>query len=128
MLSAADIAEAKKRVTYLYPWEVLHQHDDCIRIAYEWLDAQLKTNGVSRTYRAFGELIKHWGGRYVSRSDVEVAAELHPEIRGKYPYYNIGRHLVRPSDARLAEIKEARTQDFRLDARDAATTYRTAEE
>jgi hypothetical protein len=29
-------------------------------------------------------------GHYISVSDVEVAAELHADVFGKYPYFNIG--------------------------------------
>ena len=30
----------KKRTKYIYPDDISHEHNDCIRIAYEWLDAQ----------------------------------------------------------------------------------------
>ncbi|WP_456638531.1 hypothetical protein [Bradyrhizobium sp. USDA 10063] len=92
----------------------MHEHDDCIRIAYEWLDAQTKTKGVMRDRRPLKHIIEDWGGRYVSQSDVEVAAELHPEIRGTYPHFNISARLVLPSDVRLATIPEARTQRYKM--------------
>jgi hypothetical protein len=47
--------------------------------------------------------------RYVSRDDVEVAAFLHPDIEGEYPFYNISRRLTLPDIKRLAEIPEAFT-------------------
>jgi hypothetical protein len=122
MITAEDIAAAKARTRY---WGYtaaefaarrsaercappVHEHDDCIRIAYEWLDAQRKTKTPRwpRHY-ALKHLIERWAGRYVSQNDVEVAAELHPEIRGVYPSYNIGTRLVWPSEARLVGISEA---------------------
>jgi hypothetical protein len=127
MLSSREIAEAKIRMKYSYKSEVLHEHEDCIRIAYEWLDAQATTKGVTRFARPLKHIIEKWGGRYVSQSDVEVAAELHPAIRGTYPYFNISRRLVRPSDARLTNIREARTQNYKLTPRAAAETYTTSE-
>jgi hypothetical protein len=85
----------------------VHEHDDCIRIAYEWLDAQRKLrNPRWPRHHALKHHIERWAGRYVSQNDVEVAAELHPEIRGIYPSYNIGA-LIWPSESRLAGIGEA---------------------
>lgn len=87
--------------------EPLHQSNDCIRIAYEWLDAQKKIKSkVSHRY-ALKHIIENWGGRYVSSSDVEVAANLHPDIKGSYPFYNISSMLTDPSIDRLTNIKEA---------------------
>jgi hypothetical protein len=68
------------------------------------------------------------GGRYVSQSDVEVAAELHPAIKGEYPHFNISSRLTRPSDARLAGIEKAKTQDYKISERDAKETYSRSEE
>ncbi|MEY9120511.1 hypothetical protein [Bradyrhizobium yuanmingense] len=39
MLTAAEIADAKKRVRYEHA-NVLHENDDSVRIAYQWLDAR----------------------------------------------------------------------------------------
>jgi hypothetical protein len=103
MLSSKEIENAKKRTSYGIE-KVHHEHDDCIRIAYEWLDGQTTTKGIMRRARPLKHDIEKWGGRYVSQSDVEVAAELHPKIRGHYPYFNISARLVRPSDARLAGL------------------------
>jgi hypothetical protein len=46
-------------------------------------------------------------GVVVSTSDVEVAALMHPDIIGEYPYFNISARLVRPSQSRLEGIGEA---------------------
>jgi hypothetical protein len=123
MLSADEIANAKRRVQYSSRAEVLHEHDDCIRIAYEWLDAQTITKGFTRKTRPIKHVIERWGGRYVSQSDVEVAAELHPQIEGKYPHFNISSRLTLPSDTRLTNIGEAKTHDKTLTDRDIKETY-----
>lgn len=52
-------------------------------------------------------------GRYISTTDVDVAAFLHPEIHGTYPHFNISARLVKPSDSRLANISEAFKHDYR---------------
>lgn len=101
MLSKRSIEAAKKRTKYLQPSHAMHQHDDCIRIAHEWLAAQTKTKEPVKIARPLKHLIEDWGGRYVSEQDVEVAAELH-KLRGTYPAFNISRRLVLPSDSRLA--------------------------
>jgi hypothetical protein len=107
-ISREAIAEAKKRTKYGLDTQV-HEHDDCIRIAYQWLDAQVKIKAPCRSGRPFKHIIERWGGRYVSRSDVEVAAELHPDIKGEYPRFNISGRLIRPSARRLENIPEAKT-------------------
>lgn len=128
MLSASEISSAKKRTQYSHGnADVLHEHDDCIRIAYEWLDAQTKTKGVTRTSYPLKHIIEKWAGRYVSQSDVEVAALMHPEIRGTYPHFNISTRLTLPSGVRLAGIGEARTQRYSLSERGVKETYRQKE-
>jgi hypothetical protein len=83
-------------------------HNDCIRIAYEWLDAQIKTkNPRIMRYNPLKHTIEEWGGRYVSKSDVAVAAWLHPDIIGTYPNFNISSRLRLPSVVRLSGIGEA---------------------
>ena len=106
MITDIEIAEAKARTNYVLD-EPHHEHNDCIRIAYEWLDAQK----IRKTFPKYGcsckGLIERWAGRYVSQSDVAVAAELHPLIKGKYPRLNISTRLVEPSAERLKNIGEA---------------------
>jgi hypothetical protein len=84
-----------------------------VRIAFEWLDAQIKIQGTTRTARPLKHLIEKWAGRYVSQADVEVAAYLHQDVRGKYPHFNISSRLTEPSINRLSTISEARTQKYR---------------
>jgi hypothetical protein len=122
MITAREISDAKERTDYGNE-KVLHEHDDCIRIAYEWLDAQAKTKNVTKHRFALKHIIENWGGRYVSQSDVEVAAELHPDIRGSYPYFNISARLTLPSRARLADIFQAKTQHYELTDRTIKETY-----
>jgi len=105
MLTDAEIDRGKKEAPRYA--DKLHEHNDCVRIAYEWLDAQMKTKGATKKIRAVKHIIESWGGRYVSTDDVQVAAWLHPEIRGTYPYYNISARLTRPSTKRLMTISEA---------------------
>lgn len=106
-------AQIEQTIRSLKLKEGLHEHHDCVRIAYAWLDAQVKTQGLTRTTRPLKHLIEKWGGRYVSQSDVEVAAHLHPEIRGKYPHYNLSARLTEPSTDRLAKVGEAFKHDYR---------------
>ena len=113
MLTAQQIAEAKARMRYLHPTEIFHEHDDCIRLAYEWLDAQKTIATPNKAYRPLKHIIEKWAGRYVSQSDVEVASFLHPRILGKYPNFNLSARLTLPSDRRLEGIGEAMTQDYR---------------
>jgi len=122
MLSAVEIAAAKKRTKYGTK-DRLHEHDDCIRIAYEWLDAQPKTKGAVRAARPLKHHIEKWGGRYVSQNDVEVAAELHPHVHGEYPLYNLGRLLILPSDVRLTGISQAKTQNYAMSDRHIREVY-----
>lgn len=113
MISAADIERAKIEVRYSLGEGGHHEHDDCIRIAYEWLDAQKKIQGKVNKAFALKHLIEKWGGRYVSTTDVDVAAHLHPDINGTYPYFNISSRLTLPSDERLKGIGEAFSQGYR---------------
>jgi hypothetical protein len=112
MITDAEIESAKRKTPYVLDSQN-HQHNDCIRIAYEWLDAQNKTKGVSSKAPASKHLIENWGGRYVSTSDVCVAAELHPDIHGKYPCFNISTRLTEPSIDRLSGISEAMSHHYR---------------
>lgn len=88
----------------------LHEHPDCVRIAYVWLDAQKKIQTQCRDTNDIKHLIEKWAGRYVSESDVEVAAYLHPDIKGTYPNYNISSNLTEPRRSRLTVIPQAMTQ------------------
>jgi hypothetical protein len=113
VLTAEQIREGKRRVRYEHVTEVLHEHDDCVRLAYEWLDAQKTIATPNKKYRPLKHIIEKWAGRYVSQSDVELAAFLHPRITGTYPNFNLSARLVLPSDRRFKGIGEALTQGYR---------------
>ena len=113
MLTAQQIAAAKRNCRYEHRADIFHEHDDCIRIAYEWLDAQNVRSTPNGKSRPLKHIIEKWAGRYVSQSDVEVAAAMHPRIRGKYPDFNLSARLVLPADKRLDGIGEALTQGYR---------------
>lgn len=110
MLTDKQIEQAKKTTRYSSRNDILHEHNDCIRIAYEWLDAQKKLKAPTTKTYALKHLIENWCGRYISKTDVEVAAHIHPEIHGQYPHFNISARLTRPSTDRLKGISEAFTQ------------------
>lgn len=111
MLSDAEINEAKARTKHSL--DAHHEHNDCIRLAYEWLDAQRTIQTPRRDWHPLKHIIEKWAGRYISQTDVEVAATLHPRISGKYPNFNLSGRLTRPNDRRLENIGEALTQDYR---------------
>ncbi|CAI8941382.1 hypothetical protein [Pseudomonas sp. IT-P294] len=111
MLTDEQIKAAKKVTPYSSGESPLHEHNDCIRFAYEWLDAQAKTKGLVKTPFQIKHLIERWAGRYVSTSDVEVAAFLHPDVRGKYPYFNISSRLTNPSTKRILNLDQAFSQN-----------------
>lgn len=52
-------------------------------------------------------LMDDWGGREISQNDIEIAAYLHPEIKGECPFYNISSQLAFPSAERLRGIGES---------------------
>lgn len=105
-LSDDQIELAKKDAKVFKP---RHEHNDCIRMAYEWLDAQQTTQGTR--VEDWKHIIERWCGRYISDADVQVAVLMHPKIEGKYPKYNIGKRLTLPSSMRLAGIDQAGKQN-----------------
>lgn len=87
------------------------EHYDCVRIAYEWLDAQKKIKTKSNSWQLCTKhLIERWGGRYVAENDVCIAASIHDGIFGDYPAFNIASKLTFPSKDRLHGIESAGTQ------------------
>lgn len=114
MLTTLQIEDGEKTTPYTN--EAFHEHDDCIRIAYEWLDAQIKTKNPKnmRLCVDLKHFIERWAGRYVSQADVDVAAQLHPAVKGRYSKYNIRVNLTLPSVERLNGIGEAFTQAYKI--------------
>lgn len=111
MLTDEEIEAAKIKIKRNA--DTFHEHNDCIRLAYEWLDAQKTISSPNGKFRPLKHIIEKWAGRYVSKSDVEVAAVLHPRITGKYACFNLSARLVLPNDRRLNGIGEALTQNQR---------------
>lgn len=110
MLTDMQIDDAIKAAPAIPGESKQPEHRDCIRFAYEWLDAQTKTKGIQKNSFDLKHLVQRWAGRYVSSSDVEVAAFLHPDIRGQYPYFNISSRLTNPSISRISNLGETYTQ------------------
>lgn len=105
IITDAQIENAKSATNYGTS-EPCHEHPDCIRLACEWLDAQKKTFS-KRNVNLLKHSIEEWCGRYISATDVMVAATLHPDIKGEYPCFNISAKLTLPSKDRLNNIGEA---------------------
>lgn len=102
--------QIKAAIAELFSDDYQPEHYDCVRIAYEWLDAQylLHRNGIMWT--PLKGIIERWGGRYVSSKDVCIAASIHPDVFGEYPKFNLPMNLTFPSKGRLSGIKSAGTQ------------------
>lgn len=90
-----------------------HEHPDCIRIAYEWLDAQTAITAMKHDSYALKHRIEQWSGRYVSKEDVMVAAHLHPDFKTMNGYVNVSARLVEPDTQRLAGITVAFSHYYR---------------
>lgn len=87
------------------PYKPTHESNERIRIAYQWLDAQKKIKTINkRLYFPVKHMVEGWCGDYISRDDVEIAAAIHPNIKGEYPDFNISQMLTLPSKKRLAGI------------------------
>lgn len=82
-----------------------HEHNDCIRAAYEWFEAQeiLKGTSPKKLPVELDVIIENWAKLPISISDIEVVVAIHPALRvlGGYPNYNISTNLVEPSFHRL---------------------------
>jgi hypothetical protein len=131
MITSEEIEVAKIRLKLLSP---RHEHDDCIRIAYEWLVPQRTVNSHGVRAGEIKHLIEVWAMRYISIHDLAVAAEIlrtrratedgavskwaaHPVgpaisrkmVRG-CECYNISADLTAPRKQRLEGIGQANTQ------------------
>lgn len=85
----------------------LHEHADCIRMSGEWLAAQQRTaRPAYGGHRPLKHIIEGWCQRYVSSSDVEVAAHM-LGLLGRYPDFNITKALTLPHPVRLEGISQA---------------------
>lgn len=102
-----EIAKLKKTNAFRFVGGHWSESHDSVRISAAWLSAQKRIkNPKSCWYMPLKHVIECWGGRYVSTSDVIVAASL-LGLKGNYPEFNISKRLTRPAVERLAPIKEA---------------------
>lgn len=111
-LSTEEIARAKQQANLQSP---RHEHDDCIRMAYEWLDAQKTT--PTRRADDWKHIVEYWCGRYITDDDVKIAALLHPRVEPDGNRLNISRRLVLPSFERLIGITGAKKHTPRMEHR-----------
>lgn len=100
-----QIEIAKKEIILPIDIEAHHEHLDCIRIAYAWLDTQ-KTIQTPSTIPTKMR-IRSWGLRFISYSDIYIAAHLHPDIKSSGRKLNISRKYIKPLTSRLLTIGEA---------------------
>lgn len=113
VLDDVTIENAKKEIKYMYGGdEGFHQHNDCVRIAYEWLSAQKRTKSIKGYYSRKHE-IESWGGRYVSRHDVELAAHI-LGIPVKNGRMGISKNCVLPCISRLNYIGQANSHGYSM--------------
>lgn len=103
-VTAEQIAKAKSEAPYSRA-HVPHFHDDGIRAAYVFLDVQRKLLHPTSKAICWKHAVEWWAGFNVSQADVEVAAHMHPEVFGRYPYYNIHANYVHPADCRLVGLE-----------------------
>lgn len=91
---------------------------DQVRVAYQWLDAQQKTKASQPHYMPLKHIIEQWAKHYVSANAVQLAANLHTEINGKYPNFNISSRLTFPRIERIGALA-GRDPDYSDRYRDA---------
>ncbi|WP_215757257.1 hypothetical protein, partial [Gluconobacter sp. P5H9_a] len=72
MLTDKEINDAKIGFKYQHPSDILHEHEDCIRMAYEWLDAQTTIKTKPKHSRALKHIIEKWAGRYISDAQTTI--------------------------------------------------------
>lgn len=92
-----------------------YQHNDCIRIAYIWLDHQKVTKRPRFTASSIKHDIERWAQRYISSTTLLLAAHMHPDIiigRARSSdeacyILNIHRNFVIPPIHLLYNIPEA---------------------
>lgn len=86
---------------------------DKVRVAFAFLDAQ-KLVKVGKTPCALKHFVESWAGVHISKEDVEVAATLHPNIEGEYPYYNLASNLIMPCYQRLNGLQTPFKDGYRF--------------
>ena len=82
----------------------LLDRDVQISAAYQWLDAQLKSEGPLKKDHNLEMLIEDWAGFDITDRDVSVAAGLHRSVTGGYPFLDIEPGFTFPSTERLRVV------------------------
>jgi len=101
-----------------------HEHNDCIRMAYEWLDAQTKMK--RKRSDDWKHLVEHWCGHHITSDDIKVAAHLHPAIQQDGDKLNLSSIKVLPRFSRLNGIGEANSHTSSM-SEDRKMSYRKRE-
>ncbi len=123
-LTEKQIINAKKVTNFRWK-PPYHQHNDCIRIACEWLQAQIKLkNKTPQRQREVPivQLIEDWGRRSVSIDDILVAAKI-LKLKGGYHSLNISLKRTFPSKKRLLRINQAGLHSDYIPYSDAYTYF-----
>lgn len=120
-LTDQQISAAK---TALKLHEPRHEHNDCIRMAYEWLDAQTKMK--RKRSDDWKHLVEHWCGHHITCDDITVAAHLHPAIQQDGDRLNLSSIKILPRFARLDGIGEANSNNSSM-SEDRKAGYRKRE-
>lgn len=103
-LPSETIEKAKREIEYMWDDKGFHQHDDCVRIAFEWLSAQKRTKTISGHFSHKHDM-ERWAGRYVCSHDVELAAHI-LGIPVKNGRMGISKNTVLPCFSRLDLIEQ----------------------
>ena len=82
----------------------LLERDVQIRAAYQWLDAQTRSEGPLKKDHNLEILIEDWTGLDITCRDVSVAAGLHQSVTGGYPFLEIKPGFTFPSHERLRVV------------------------
>lgn len=90
----------------------IREEKDGVRIACEWLDAQLLLSAASRKKIDFKRLISEWAGREISRTEVDTAAAILSAVKTDFSCEYISPRLTFPTAERLRGISEAFRHDF----------------
>lgn len=101
-----------------------HDHNDCIRMAYEWLDAQTKMK--RKRDDDWKHWVEHWCGCHITVDDIKVAAHLHPAIQQDGDKLNLSSIKVLPRFSRLDGIGAAYSHTSSM-SEDRKMSYRKRE-
>ena len=114
-LDDATIEAAKTEMEYMRDsLKGFHEHNDCVRIAYEWLSAQERTKRLASDFYGIKHVVERCGARYVSMNDVELAAHI-LGIPVKNGRMAISKNGILPCMSRLNYIGQANIHGYSMD-------------